>query len=348
MKWYLCSLVALTLAIGSVAQVADVKTEGEKAAAAFETLRNDPAAKPDRARFDAVAKAGIAFLAQYPTHAKADSVVNNLGTFATTLKGKENLSQRLAWGGFITFALVEASQKEGLSDDAKAAFQAVSAVVAATQLRDDPNRDALVAAREKVDALAASPGGERFVPRAERAFGDALKAINPNLFERHLQRLAQHTNKSVVSYAQAELTLIEARRVPLEYTFTSMDGKAVDLAKLRGKFVAILFFPPKAEKLKDWTLALSDLKGTYGGRNVEVILVACAKEEAKPEVEALLKKNRPPGPVLFDPKGFGGDLAKSFVVTWGPQGVVLDREGKLIGPATWAGAFDAMVKKAIK
>lgn len=305
------------------------KTPADLAFDAFNKARGAPAAKT-QAGFGELIAAGMAYITAYPTHSQINTAVNNFGTFANSIDSKQP-ALRTSYASLLKLEIANQRYKDGVTDPAKAALAALDAVVADWEMRAAPSRDTLATLREKIDALAETPGGGRFLADRERSFAHLMVLMNqaPRA-EEALGKLAKHPEKSVSDMAKQELNLFALRKTPFELKFTALDGKPADLAALRGKVVALYFWSTTNKQSRDQFEALKEIYANYRKRGFEIVTVNYDKTEDREKVLAAVKEARLQWPVHFDgtgSKAFGKLNAYSV-----PRLMVFDQQGLLQTP----------------
>ena len=314
-----CTLAGAVLAQAPGAKSADKKAPAAKTPAdlafdQFNKERGAPGAK-DQALFHKVILAGMTYLAQHPTHARVNEVVNNLAFYPNTIDRKQAAS-RTAYLSLLKLEISNLRYKEGVSDNTKAALAALDAAVADIEVRDAFNKDNLTNLREKIDALAEIPGGGRFLVERERSYVHIL-SIGASLAraEDYLKKILDHKDKAVAGMARTELDLVEVKKVPYALAFTAFDGKPVDFTQLRGKVVALYFWSSTHKGSVDNLDGLKRLHSDYRKRGLEVVSVSFDKAEDREKLAAAIKEYRISWPVYYDGKGAKNDFAPKLNVT---------------------------------
>jgi peroxiredoxin len=290
------------------------KTPADLAFDEFNKVRTGPA-KKDQAQFQKVIALGTGFLEKNPTHGRVNDVVNSLAFYPNTIDKKE-AAQRTSYLSFLKLEVTNLRFKEGISDPAKAAMAAVDAAIADFEVRDAFNRDNLANFREKVDALAETPGSGRFLVERERSYVHIL-TLGTSLAraEEHLKKMVDHKDKGVAAMARTELNLVEMKKAPFELKFTGFDGKEVDVAQLRGKVVAIYFWSSTNKGSLGNIENLKNGYSTYRKKGFEVVTVSLDKAEDREKVAAAIKENKIAWPVHFDGKGTKNETLAKLNVT---------------------------------
>jgi peroxiredoxin len=345
MKLRLLALALLgSLALGAVALAQAPKSGdkgGDKKAPAPKTPADlafdeftkartgGPGAKMDQARFQKVIASGMSYLTEFPTHNKVNEVIRDLAFFGSNIDRKLT-AQRIAFASLLKVDVTNYRYKDGLSEPAKAVIAALDAAVADFDVRESYNGDNLTNVREKIDALAQTPGGNRFVLERERSYAHILMfGSNVARAEAHLKKLLEHPDKPIAAMAREELNILEAKKEPSTLKFQALDGKEVDFAQLRGKVVALYFWSTaNGASTKNFD-QLKQIYSDYRKKNFEVVTVSFDKPEDREKLDKFIKENRIAWPVYFDGKGAKGDFSAKLNATSVPRLYVFDQKGVL-------------------
>jgi peroxiredoxin len=302
------------------------KSAADLALDEFNKVRNEN--PKDQSKFDKVIAAGVNFLVQNPTHNQANAVVNNLAFYATGIDRKQP-ALRTSYQSFLKLEVANQKYKDGVSDAAKAALVAVEAASADFEVRETINRDTMMNFREKIDALAETPGSGRFLADREKSFLHLTALSSPPRAEEHAKKLLEHKEKGVRDMARAELNILETKKQPFEATLTTLDGKQVDFAQLRGKVVALYFWSTTHKGSTDRLEALRQVYADNRKKGLEVVTVSYDKEEDREKLLKFIKDNRVNLPVYFDGKGAKADFVAKLNVNNVPRLLVFDQKGIL-------------------
>jgi len=283
-------------------KAAPPKGPADLAVAAWNKARTEPAGKT-QAGFANVVAVGMEYVTKFPTHGQIGTVVNQLASFAGGIDPKQP-ALRVSYLSLLKLEIANQRYKEGVTDPIKAALAALDASIADFELRQSANRDTLVALREKIDALAETPGATRFLSERERSYAHLLTLMKqvPRA-EEQLKKLTSHADKGIAAMAQQELNILETQKTPFELKFTGLDGKTVDFAQLRGKVVALVFWNTESKGFTSGLDKLKMLHSDYRKRGFEVVTVSYDKEEDRAKVLKYVKDNRINWPIHFDGNG---------------------------------------------
>jgi peroxiredoxin len=126
---------------------------------------------------------------------------------------------------------------------------------------------------------------------------------------------------AIASYALAQ------RPTAPDAMFTTLDGRQLRLADLRGKTVAVMFWATSCPICKGEMPDLANTYRKYQPRGFELIAVAMAYDSPE-DVKNFAKSRGLPFPVVLDK---GGDLARAFSDTKVvPTTFLIDGSGKFV------------------
>jgi peroxiredoxin len=276
-----------------------------------------------------VIAAGLSYLTKYPTHGRVNEAIRELAFFGMAIDSKQP-ALRASFSSNLKLEVTNLRFKEGMSDPAKAVLAGLDAAVADYDARTAYSADNLNTLREKIDTLAETPGGGRFLLERERSYAHiAIVNGGGQRAEAHLKKLLEHKEKPVAAMAQEELNIVNARKEPYALKFTGFDGKEVDLEKLRGKVVGLYFWSSANKGSMDRLEALKQLHSDYRKKGFELVTVSYDKEEDRAKLEKAIKDNRVAWPVYFDGKAAKGEFGTKLNVTGVPRFLLFDQKGIL-------------------
>jgi peroxiredoxin len=146
--------------------------------------------------------------------------------------------------------------------------------------------------------------------------------------------------------AKDALHKLQRLGLPLELSFTALDGRAVNLAQLKGKVVLLDFWSttcvPCIRELPD----LKRLCSKYQSRGLECIGISLDSNQQ--QLRRFIQKEEIPWPQFYDPAGPTNRIAVEFGIQSLPVIWLVDRQGRLSylsEPAGLDSTIEALLKE---
>jgi len=142
----------------------------------------------------------------------------------------------------------------------------------------------------------------------------------------------QSPNAMLRHLAAADSAISEAKIRPMEMKFTALDGREVDLEKLRGKVVLVDFRGVTwCGACRDEEPYMKEVFSKYHGRGFEIITITFEnREESRAFVQNYVKERSLVWPHYFDGLGSKNPFIQRFGITGVPQHFLLDQHGLLV------------------
>ena len=138
----------------------------------------------------------------------------------------------------------------------------------------------------------------------------------------------QEDNSDVESRMKSIKNTAHLRSQPLDWKFTAMDGRPIDLAKLKGKVVLIDFWAtwcgPCVEELPNVIEAYNDLHD----KGFEVVGISLDTDKDK--LQAFVKEHGMKWPQLADGKEWDNEFVKKYEIDGIPTMWLLNKQGILV------------------
>ena len=204
--------------------------------------------------------------------------------------------------------------------------------------KDSNQRDKIY---QKLSNLVTNDDVPSVIAKAVKAVVTYHTAMNnPNEAEKQklFERLAtmddfgnQHLNE-VISLAKGELNKIKFEGdgigKPPEIVFEALDGRTVDLSKMKGKVVLIDFWVTWCGPCVREIPIIKKVYDKFQRRGFEVIGISLDKDRKK--LETYVNENNIPWPQFFDEKGGKNRLAKKYGIRSIPTLWLVDKQGNLV------------------
>ena len=169
-------------------------------------------------------------------------------------------------------------------------------------------------------------------------------SAEPEKAKDFLKRVMKNGPAQMASAAAGKLKKMDALGNPVKMAFKAVDGRQVDLAKLKGKVVLIDFW---ATWCGPCIAELPNVKKTYAKYHEKGFeIVGISLDQSKDKLTDFVKENDMPWPQHFDGLGWKNE----FAVMYGIQGIpamwLVNKDGNLVDMKARSG-LDAKVEKLL-
>ncbi|HYR59607.1 MAG TPA: TlpA disulfide reductase family protein, partial [Chthoniobacteraceae bacterium] len=203
-------------------------------------------------------------------------------------------------------------------------FAKVTRLMRGAQKTPAGARDQLLAAARQFQV--AHPGDRRLAALLVEVatLFDAQPKIKSSLLN---EANAVATDPGLKTRIADDLRRLDLLGTPIKLSFTSVQGKAVNIEDFRGRPVLVVFFadfsPPSTEALGRLQRAVAELpKNSVAALGVDL-------DPTREALDATMKATALSWPVAFDGKSWEGELVRSLAINALPTVWLLDKQGKL-------------------
>jgi thiol-disulfide isomerase/thioredoxin len=127
--------------------------------------------------------------------------------------------------------------------------------------------------------------------------------------------------------AQTMLKSLERQGKPLELKFKAVDGREVDLTKMKGKVVLVDFWATWCGPCR---VEIPNVRAAYERLNPKGFeIVGISFDEDKEALVEFTKKNQMPWVQYFDGQGWGNKFGREFGISGVPTMWLMDKKGNL-------------------
>ena len=157
-----------------------------------------------------------------------------------------------------------------------------------------------------------------------------------------LKQIAENGPPREAAAAKGQLTKMEALGKPVDISFKSLDGRVVDINKLKGKVVLIDFW---ATWCGPCVAELPNVKKTYAKfheKGFEIIGISL--DQSRDKLSKFVEKEKMPWPQHFDGQGWKNEYAVKYGIQGIPVMWLIDKKGNLVDMKA-RGGLDEKVEK---
>jgi len=355
MKPFLTLLATAMLATAPVTQGASAPTAqgNPQADLAFAAILTTARAKP--AVPAKLVEMTFAALQEFPGDARFSGYLSQLPLIAIYLPEGERPAFRTDLARQFAARLARPNLGEELWAELTCADITLS-----FEIERAADKPAVATVRAKIDALAACQPQAPRLTLFELDYARLLAKADPAAGTAQLRKLAAGSNPTLAAQAAGELLFNEMRTTPLAMKFTAIDGREVDLAKLRGKVVLVEFWATSCHPCIAEIPNIKRVYETYHDQGFEVVGIsldvapdadpAKAKKFQKTaaEVMTFAKERGMPWPQYYDGKDMDNEFRRRYNIHGIPAMLLLDQNGLLVETNARGEKLEAEVKRLLK
>ncbi len=346
------SLAAIAFVWSSIAaDVSQTKTADE-AWAQIQELQKGPKQQPkteEEARkitaefvkqFDAtLAK----FIESYPKDARCwDAKVLQVQVLLTSdFLEKRNPSKNTA--ALTTLQEVASAKDAPASARANAGFMLIQ--MHGSALGPQPDKEAAASLEKEMLAFMKAFADDPRTSHVKMMRADLQEKIDPAKAETLFKELISDKDPRVARRAKAKLEQMELTRKPIALKYTAVDGKEVDLTKMRGKVVLVDFWATWCGPCRVEVPNVVAAYKKYQEKGFEVVGVSL--DEDKDAMLAYTKEQGMTWPQHFDGKGWQNEISSRYGIQSIPAMWLVDKKGMIRSTEARGEQLTALIEKLL-
>lgn len=201
------------------------------------------------------------------------------------------------------------------------------------------------AVRGFLERFPESESGRHMLPLFMRI---AAKEAEPRSEGELLRSFAGSANHAARAYVADRLRFFALSQEPFELAFTALDGREVDLKRLRGKVVLIDFWATWCGPCIAELPNVRKVYAEYHDQGFEVVGVSLDDEKDRQKFIDLVKAEGTAWPQRFEGKGWKDPLVKAYTISGIPAMFLLDQDGMLVSTNARGEKLGREVKRLLK
>jgi thiol-disulfide isomerase/thioredoxin len=156
-------------------------------------------------------------------------------------------------------------------------------------------------------------------------YAKRIMATDPAKAQAIFQELAKSSNPQVAQRVASELKLADLMKKPLDLKYTAIDGREVDLSKMRGKVVLVDFWATWCGPCMSEVPSVVAAFSKYHDKGFEIVGISL--DQNKSAVESITKEKGMTWPQYFDGKGWENTISSSFGIESIPAMWLVNKKG---------------------
>lgn len=296
--------------------------------------------------FDLVTSKAFEFFQKYPKERRVGGILYNLVSFGDWL-AEDPRSADLApkWREHLRIALDEAF-KQPWPDNVWSGLNWVG-IRNDIALQHDRGETDLKALRARLDAVAARTPESPYRIFMQKDYLEQLTLHDPAAQQPFLTELTKSPVPEVAAFGLGELAILDLKKTPMVLKFTAVDGREVDLAKLRGKVVLIdcwaTWCMPCIKELPNVKAALAK----WGDKGFTVIGMSFDKPKDREKLIKLIAKENLTWPNWITDEPGPNSFGKKYNIRSIPATFLLGKDGLLVTTETRGPKLEAALTKLL-
>ncbi len=174
-----------------------------------------------------------------------------------------------------------------------------------------------------------------------------FEKIHPERIEDEWQSLTVSPSASVREQALARVRYYGLIKKPIDIKFTAVDGREVDLAKLRGKVVLVDFWATWCQPCVNELPNVKKAYEAYHDKGFEIIGISLDQEGGRQKLIDFTKSHGMPWPQYFDGRWWKNEISTRYAIQAIPAMFLLDQNGMVVSTNARGERLEAEIRRLL-
>lgn len=297
--------------------------------------------------FDAVSGKALEFFEKYPNERRVGGILFNLASFGGWMKGAESEKVRAEWQQHLQRVLAGTLANKQWPDNVWAGLHWVAGKNDLAIAMDSAGKPDLAALRARIATVADRTPESPYRTFLVQELLGLMEKHEPAKVDAYLHELAGSDVADLANLGKGQLAIRALRATPMELKFTAVDGREVDVSKLRGQVVLIdcwaTWCVPCIKELPNIKAA----REKWGDKGFTVVGISFDKPADKAKLVKFIEDEKLVWPHWLNEAGGKHPFGAKYNIRSIPATFLLGKDGRLVTTDTHGENLEKELQKLL-